>query len=75
MDAMGGDFAPGATVSGALLALAELDAEHTILLVGPTDVIRRELNAQLVGEHAALTRLRDRVTIIDAPEVIEMTDK
>jgi len=75
LDAMGGDFAPGATVSGALLALAELDAEHTILLVGPTDVIRRELNAQLVGEHAALTRLRDRVTIIEAPDVIEMTDK
>src|SRR5438067_2511403 len=36
---MGGDFAPQATVSGALLALGELDASHTIQLVGPTAAI------------------------------------
>ena len=33
---MGGDFAPKATIAGALLALQELDAGHTVQLVGQT---------------------------------------
>ena len=36
LDAMGGDFAPRATVAGALLALAELPPEHSLQLVGQT---------------------------------------
>jgi phosphate acyltransferase len=75
LDAMWGDFAPTATVAGALLALEELGAGHTIQLVGQTDVVERELETQLSGELARLRPLRERVTIVEAPDVIAMTDK
>ena len=72
---MGGDLAPQATVAGALLALAELDPTHCIQLVGSTPVVEAQLRALLDGELAAYAAQRDRVTIVEAPEVIEMTDK
>ncbi len=75
LDAMGGDFAPQATVAGALLALAELDPAHTIQLVGQTAVIEAQLRALLAGELSACAVHRDRITIVEAPDVIEMTDK
>jgi phosphate acyltransferase len=74
LDAMGGDHAPQATVAGALLALAEMDASHTVQLVGQSQAIQRELERQLARD-AALARLRDRLAIVEAPQVIEMTDK
>ena len=40
---MGGDFAPKAPVTGALQALTELDAGHTVQLVGKTSVIEEHL--------------------------------
>ncbi|MFL5618804.1 MAG: phosphate acyltransferase PlsX [Gemmatimonadaceae bacterium] len=75
MDAMGGDLAPQATVAGALLALAELDPAHCIQLVGSTPVVEAQLRTLLDGELAAHTAQRDRLTIVEAPDVIEMTDK
>jgi phosphate acyltransferase len=75
LDAMGGDFAPQATVSGALLALSELDSAHTIQLVGPTATIEAELAKQLGGEHSALASQRARIGIVEAPEVIGMEEK
>jgi glycerol-3-phosphate acyltransferase PlsX len=75
LDAMGGDFAPQATVSGALLALGELDAAHTIQLVGPTAIVEAELKKALDGEHKALAAHRNRIEIIEAPEVIGMDEK
>jgi phosphate acyltransferase len=75
LDAMGGDFAPQATVAGALLALAELDPAHCIQLVGSTPVVEAQLRALLDGELATHAAQRHRVTIIEAPDVIEMTDK
>ncbi|HEY7396365.1 MAG TPA: phosphate acyltransferase PlsX [Gemmatimonadaceae bacterium] len=76
LDAMGGDFAPRATVAGALLALGELDPAHSIQLVGRTSVVSEQLDALVAEtEFAPLARHRERVTIVDAPEVIEMTDK
>jgi glycerol-3-phosphate acyltransferase PlsX len=75
LDAMGGDFAPQATVAGALLALAELDPAHSIQLVGRTAVVEAQLRDLLDGEFAACAIHRDRLSIVDAPEVIEMTDK
>jgi phosphate acyltransferase len=75
LDAMGGDFAPQATVAGALLALAELDPAHCIQLVGSTPVVEAQLRALLEGELAAHAAQRDRITIVEAPDVIEMTDK
>lgn len=72
---MGGDFAPRATVTGALLALGELDSAHTIQLIGRTDPITAQLDALLADEFADLKAQRHRIGIIEAPDVIEMTDK
>lgn len=72
---MGGDHAPTATIAGALLALQELAAEHTIQLVGRPEVIRAELDAQLAAAAPAVRDQAGRLSIVDAPEVIEMTDK
>jgi glycerol-3-phosphate acyltransferase PlsX len=75
LDAMGGDFAPQATVAGALLALAELDPAHSIQLVGRSAVIEEQLHSLMAGELAALAVHRDRISIVEAPDVIEMSDK
>lgn len=75
LDAMGGDHAPQATVSGALLAVAELDPSHTIHLVGRASLIEETLDGLLRGEHAALAGHRARLHIVDAPDVIEMAEK
>jgi glycerol-3-phosphate acyltransferase PlsX len=75
LDAMGGDHAPAATIAGALLALQELAPEHRIQLVGRSDAIRAELDAQLAGEFSSMREVASRLEIVEAPEVIEMTDK
>lgn len=75
LDAMGGDFAPAAPVAGALLALAELDKSHSVQLVGRADLIQSTLDSMLAGEHATLAEHRSRISIIDAPDVIDMSEK
>lgn len=75
VDAMGGDFAPRVPIAGALLALASLAPEHVIELVGRQADIEDELRVLLQGEHAAQTPHRARLHVIDAPEVIHMTDR
>jgi glycerol-3-phosphate acyltransferase PlsX len=75
LDAMGGDHAPSAPVAGALLALAELSGEHRVQLVGHPDTIRRTLDAHLAGEFAGSARVLDRLEVVEASDVIEMSDK
>ena len=75
LDAMGGDFAPRATVAGALLALAELPQEHSLQLVGQSAVVESQLAELLGGELAAHAHHRDRLAIVEAPDVIAMSDK
>jgi phosphate acyltransferase len=76
LDAMGGDFAPQATVAGALLALSELDSAHSIQLVGRTATISDQLESLLAKpEYEPLRAQRGRLTVVEAPDVIEMTDK
>jgi glycerol-3-phosphate acyltransferase PlsX len=70
LDAMGGDHAPQAPIAGALEALADLDAGHSIQLVGRRNVIEEHLE-RLPGAAAG----RARLEIIDATDVVEMTDK
>jgi len=72
---MGGDFAPKATIFGALLALQELDSGHTVQLVGQTSVIESELQSALSGELASASSVRARIEIVEAPDVIEMNEK
>ncbi len=72
---MGGDFAPRATIAGALLALAELSGSHVVQLLGKSRIIERELD-EIVSETDALPPVdRSRIVIIDAPDSIAMGDK
>ncbi len=75
LDAMGGDFAPRATIAGALLALQELDGAHTVQLVGQTSIIEAELKRLISGELSHAASSRKNLNIIEAPEVIEMSEK
>lgn len=75
VDAMGGDFAPRAPVEGALRALAELPDEHTIELVGRSAVVEATLDEVTAGDGGALAPLRARVSVVEAPDVIAMSDK
>ncbi|MHB1222565.1 MAG: phosphate acyltransferase PlsX [Gemmatimonadaceae bacterium] len=75
LDAMGGDFAPHAPVAGALQALEELGPEHTIQLVGRTEVVRAQLDQLLAGDLAHLRAGTDRLELVEASDVIAMTDR
>jgi glycerol-3-phosphate acyltransferase PlsX len=75
LDAMGGDFAPRAPIAGALHALTELDANHSVQLVGQTDQIESELSNLLKGELSHAGHVRDRISMVDAPDTVSMSDK
>jgi glycerol-3-phosphate acyltransferase PlsX len=64
LDAMGGDFAPQATVEGAVMARRSLNQSCEILLVGNKEIILAELKR--LGES------EDLFQIAHASEVIEM---
>lgn len=66
LDAMGGDFAPRATILGAVQAVKELDVQ--IVLVGRGDLILSEL--QRVG----YSTIPAGMEILDAPDVVDMHD-
>lgn len=72
---MGGDFAPRATIAGSLQALGELEQSHTVQLVGQTTTIENQLAALLDGELSHCAHLRDRLSIVEAPDIIGMADK
>ncbi len=63
VDAMGGDNAPGEIVKGALLALDEYPTV-AITLVGREEVLREQLGGNVPR----------RLDIVDAREVVDMTD-
>jgi len=75
LDGMGGDFAPAAPAAAALLALNELDPSHRVQLIGRESVLRDQLAAHLAGEHAALAAHAERIDLIEAPDIIEMSEK
>lgn len=62
LDAMGGDNAPDEIVKGALLAAEEYPAVE-ILLVGREEVLREKMGTAV-----------PRIEIVDAREVVDMTD-
>ncbi len=72
---MGGDFAPKAPIAGALLALQEMGAGHSVQLVGQESVVSDALAELLRTEFAGARKLADSLEIIDAPDVIEMSEK
>jgi glycerol-3-phosphate acyltransferase PlsX len=65
LDAMGGDFAPAATVEGALLSLENLPSDCRLLLIGKEALLREQLSR-------IASKQDNRIQIIHADDVIEM---
>lgn len=65
LDAMGGDNAPAEIVKGAVDAISGRD-DIKIFLVGQEDVVAKELSQYSFP--------RERIEVVDAPEVIEMAE-
>ena len=65
VDAMGGDFAPAAVVTGALDAARRLQGIDRLVLVGDETAIRRELDSQRGG-------VPKTIEVYHASEVIGM---
>ncbi len=63
-DVMGGDYAPDATISGAILATKEISGNDRIVLIGDKQVILDKLESLSVSQ--------DNFDIIHAPQHIEM---
>ena len=67
VDAMGGDLAPKVNVDGSIDALREFpDVEIT--LVGPQELVEKTIGEY--ADQAALSGVRSRLSVVDAPEVI-----
>src|SRR4029079_11560963 len=67
LDAMGGDFAPGNPVTGALQALREYP-DFSVILVGDEEKVRAE-----ISRHDTMG-LEDRITYHHASQVVDMVD-
>jgi len=69
IDAMGGDQAPGKIIDGALDALAGLDADDQIILVGNQDVIRQHAGEKIdaAGTRVAIVHATQLITMDDSP--------
>lgn len=66
VDAMGGDNAPEAVVEGSVMAVRELGVD--VVLVGRQDVVEALL------KKAGADALRDKISIVNADEVVDMED-
>lgn len=66
VDAMGGDNAPDAIVSGALESIGHLGEDDEVILVGPKEVIESKLPSLRSREGA--------IAVVDAPDVIGMDE-
>lgn len=67
LDVMGGDFAPEATIGGALMAAEALSGSDKLLLIGDRDTINSHL--------ADKSYPAGRIEIVHASQVIEMGEK
>jgi glycerol-3-phosphate acyltransferase PlsX len=66
IDAMGGDNAPDEIISGALESIELLGENDELILVGPAKIIESHL--------PSLKSREDAISVIDAPEVIDMDE-
>ncbi|HNW74070.1 MAG: phosphate acyltransferase PlsX [Bacteroidales bacterium] len=67
LDVLGGDFAPKATMHGAILARKELPESDQIVLIGDREVIHAFLREEKVDP--------GNFEIVDAPDLIEMDEQ
>ncbi len=65
LDAMGGDHIPSVPIRGAVEAIAELEKDFELVLVGDQQVVEQEL-----ARHQPVDR--SRIEIVHAPEVVGM---
>jgi glycerol-3-phosphate acyltransferase PlsX len=72
VDAMGGDFAPGAVVRGAVDAVTESSGRISVILVGRQAAIESELAKH--SPAAAEGKIAGTLRVVNADEVIEMHD-
>ena len=63
---MGGDHAPGVTAEGAVRAVRESEGELAVVLVGREADVQAALDTHDAGDLA--------VSVVDAPEIIEMAE-
>lgn len=66
VDIMGGDFAPENTIKGIILARSGLPPDVKLVLVGPTE--------RIISQFKELGESHEAFEIVEAPEVIEMSD-
>ncbi len=66
IDAMGGDNAPEAIISGALESIELLSENDELILVGPKEVIEPQL--------PSLSSREGTISVVDATEVIGMDE-
>lgn len=66
IDAMGGDNAPDAIISGAIEAIELLDKDDELILVGSKQTLEAQLSSPKLR--------KARITIVDAPETIGMDE-
>jgi len=66
IDAMGGDNAPEEIIAGALESIELLGERDELILVGPKNTIEAQL--------PSLKSRKDVVSVVDAPEVIDMAE-
>lgn len=69
---MGGDYAPGNVIAGAIDALVETGGRFCVLLVGPEDRLSDEVARSF--RHAGALRLQRFCMVVNATEVITMQD-
>lgn len=67
LDVMGGDFAPDATIKGAILAREKISSDDRIFLFGPQEIIETKLE-----EHGAD---KAEFTIVHSPEIVNMGER
>jgi len=66
IDILGGDFAPDANISGAILAQKKIEGNATIVLIGDENQIKQDLESRGVEQSL--------FEIVHAPDVITMHD-
>jgi glycerol-3-phosphate acyltransferase PlsX len=66
LDVMGGDYAPDATIDGAILALDAISSSDSIVLFGDQNIILKKLEERKIE--------LEQFEIVHAPEMIDMSE-
>lgn len=74
LDAMGGDFAPKAVIEGAIQAAKDAQGKFSIILAGPEDVVKQQLDAfGYDGSGIEIFHAPDLVAMDDSPTAVLKT--